>query len=61
MERVQRPAVEEEGGTASYNASSKEQPVVFNHVYNINVPLDSLCSQGWRPRPSMKWSTKTRC
>ncbi|KAB0342921.1 hypothetical protein FD754_019847 [Muntiacus muntjak] len=46
MERVQRPAVEEEGGTASYNASSKEQPVVFNHVYNINVPLDSLCSSG---------------
>ncbi|OWK08196.1 TNR [Cervus elaphus hippelaphus] len=46
MERVQRPAVEEEGGAASYNASSKEQPVVFNHVYNINVPLDSLCSSG---------------
>ncbi|XP_006060419.2 tenascin-R isoform X1 [Bubalus bubalis] len=46
MERVQRPAVEEEGGAASYNASGKEQPVVFNHVYNINVPLDSLCSSG---------------
>ncbi|CAN0570872.1 unnamed protein product [Rangifer tarandus platyrhynchus] len=46
MERVQRPAVQEEGGAASYNASSKEQPVVFNHVYNINVPLDSLCSSG---------------
>ena len=45
-ERVQRQAVEEEGGTTSYNTSGKEQPVVFNHVYNINVPLDSLCSSG---------------
>ena len=45
-ERVQRQAVEEEGGVASYNASGKERPVVFNHVYNINVPLDSLCSSG---------------
>ncbi|XP_069933264.1 tenascin-R isoform X2 [Oryctolagus cuniculus] len=43
-ERVQRRAVEGEGGVASYNTSSKEQPVLFNHVYNINVPLDSLCS-----------------
>ncbi|XP_005867752.1 PREDICTED: tenascin-R isoform X2 [Myotis brandtii] len=45
-ERGQRPAVEEEGGIASYNTSDKEPPVVFNHVYNINVPLDSLCSSG---------------
>ncbi|XP_004596333.2 tenascin-R isoform X1 [Ochotona princeps] len=45
-ERVQGQAAEEEGGVSSYNASSKEQPVVFNHVYNINVPLDSLCSSG---------------
>lgn len=29
-----------------YNASvpSAGQPVVFNHVYNINVPASSLCS-----------------
>ncbi|XP_073903505.1 tenascin-R isoform X2 [Castor canadensis] len=45
-ERVQRQAVEEEGGVSNYNTSSKEQPVVFNHVYNINVPPDSLCSSG---------------
>ncbi|XP_029790979.1 tenascin-R [Suricata suricatta] len=44
--RVQGQAVEEEGGVANYNASGKERPVVFNHVYNINVPLDSLCSSG---------------
>uniref|UniRef100_A0A8C4E4T2 Tenascin R (restrictin, janusin) n=1 Tax=Dicentrarchus labrax TaxID=13489 RepID=A0A8C4E4T2_DICLA len=25
-------------------ATLREQPVVFNHVYNINVPLESLCS-----------------
>ncbi|XP_036090483.1 tenascin-R isoform X2 [Rousettus aegyptiacus] len=43
---VQRQAAEEEGGIASYNASDKEPPVVFNHVYHINVPLDSLCSSG---------------
>lgn len=43
-ERGQRPAVEEEGGMASYNTSDKEPPVAFNHVYNINVPPDSLCS-----------------
>ncbi|KAM5203103.1 tenascin-R isoform 4-T6 [Hipposideros larvatus] len=45
-EKVERPAVEEEGGIASYNASDKEPPVVFSHVYSINVPLDSLCSSG---------------
>ncbi|XP_064132677.1 tenascin-R-like [Loxodonta africana] len=45
-ERVQRQAVEEEGSMANYNTSSKEQPMVFNHVYNINVPLDSLCYSG---------------
>lgn len=43
---VQRQAAEEEGGVVSYNASDKEPPVVFNHVYHINVPLDSLCSSG---------------
>uniref|UniRef100_A0AC11C2C0 Tenascin R n=1 Tax=Ovis aries TaxID=9940 RepID=A0AC11C2C0_SHEEP len=58
MERVQRPAVEEEGGTASYNASSKEQPVVFNHVYNINVPLDSLCSSGLEASAEHEVSTE---
>lgn len=45
-ERVPRQAVEEEGGMGNYSTSSKEQPMVFNHVYNINVPLDSLCSSG---------------
>ncbi|XP_076797562.1 tenascin-R isoform X2 [Arvicanthis niloticus] len=45
-ERVHRQTVEEEGGASSYNTSSKEQPMVFNHVYNINVPLESLCSSG---------------
>ncbi|XP_001373512.1 tenascin-R isoform X1 [Monodelphis domestica] len=45
-ERVRRQVVEEEGGIVNYSASSKEHPMVFNHVYNINVPLDSLCSSG---------------
>lgn len=45
-EGVPRQAAAEEGGVTSYNASDKEPPVVFNHVYNINVPLDSLCSSG---------------
>ncbi|XP_027421206.1 tenascin-R isoform X2 [Bos indicus x Bos taurus] len=58
MGRVQRPAVEEEGGAASYNASGKEQPVVFNHVYNINVPLDSLCSSGLEASAEHEVSTE---
>uniref|UniRef100_A0A671WTR9 Tenascin R (restrictin, janusin) n=1 Tax=Sparus aurata TaxID=8175 RepID=A0A671WTR9_SPAAU len=29
---------------SSANQTMREQPVVFNHVYNINVPLESLCS-----------------
>ncbi|XP_053739847.1 tenascin-R isoform X5 [Synchiropus splendidus] len=28
----------------SGNQTLQEQPLVFNHVYNINVPLESLCS-----------------
>lgn len=26
------------------NETLREQAVVFNHVYNINVPVESLCS-----------------
>lgn len=26
------------------NQTLQEQPIVFNHVYNINVPAESLCS-----------------
>ncbi|XP_010889627.2 tenascin-R isoform X3 [Esox lucius] len=42
--RVRRQAPP--GGPAGQpdNQTVKEQPMVFNHVYNINVPLDSLCS-----------------
>lgn len=42
-ERVQRQVVVEEGGGVNYNISGKEQFVVFNYVYNINVFLDSFC------------------
>ncbi|KAM4605266.1 tenascin-R [Polymixia lowei] len=28
----------------STNQTLKDQPVVFNHIYNINVPVESLCS-----------------
>ncbi|CAG5896721.1 unnamed protein product, partial [Menidia menidia] len=28
----------------SPNQTLREQPLVFNHVYNINVPMESLCS-----------------
>ncbi|XP_005071389.1 tenascin-R isoform X1 [Mesocricetus auratus] len=57
-ERVQRQTVEEEGGTSSYNTSSKEQPMVFNHVYNINVPLESLCSSGLETSAEHEVSTE---
>ncbi|XP_064197737.1 tenascin-R isoform X2 [Anguilla rostrata] len=40
--RVRRQALD--GDVAPGNQTSKDQPMVFNHVYNINVPLESLCS-----------------
>ncbi|NWH63004.1 TENR protein, partial [Geococcyx californianus] len=41
---AERPAVDEEGGLANCSPPIKEQPMVFHHIYNINVPLDSCCS-----------------
>uniref|UniRef100_A0A8D2L7H8 Tenascin-R n=1 Tax=Varanus komodoensis TaxID=61221 RepID=A0A8D2L7H8_VARKO len=43
-ERVRRQAGDEEGGFANTTPPIKEQPMVFSHIYNINVPLDSLCA-----------------
>uniref|UniRef100_A0A8C9SEM9 Tenascin R (restrictin, janusin) n=1 Tax=Scleropages formosus TaxID=113540 RepID=A0A8C9SEM9_SCLFO len=40
--RVKRQVLDGEGPMG--NDTLKEQPFVFNHVYNINVPLESLCS-----------------
>nr|XP_006634783.1 PREDICTED: tenascin-R isoform X1 [Lepisosteus oculatus]XP_015210849.1 PREDICTED: tenascin-R isoform X1 [Lepisosteus oculatus]XP_015210850.1 PREDICTED: tenascin-R isoform X1 [Lepisosteus oculatus]XP_015210851.1 PREDICTED: tenascin-R isoform X1 [Lepisosteus oculatus]XP_015210852.1 PREDICTED: tenascin-R isoform X1 [Lepisosteus oculatus]XP_015210853.1 PREDICTED: tenascin-R isoform X1 [Lepisosteus oculatus] len=42
--RVRRDTAEIEGHLANQSIPMKEEPVVFNHVYNINVPLESLCS-----------------
>ncbi|CAL8366720.1 unnamed protein product [Boreogadus saida] len=44
--RVKRQAPGEESlaSAALSNQSLGEQAVVFNHVYNINVPMESLCS-----------------
>uniref|UniRef100_A0A8C4ZM03 Tenascin R (restrictin, janusin) n=1 Tax=Gadus morhua TaxID=8049 RepID=A0A8C4ZM03_GADMO len=44
--RVKRQAPGEEflASAALSNQSLGEQAVVFNHVYNINVPMESLCS-----------------
>ncbi|CAL8344822.1 unnamed protein product [Merluccius merluccius] len=44
--RVKRQAPGEEllASAALANQSLGEQAVVFNHVYNINVPMESLCS-----------------
>ncbi|XP_029930439.1 tenascin-R isoform X3 [Myripristis murdjan] len=44
--RVRRQALREDGSTSANlaNQTLREQPMVFNHVYNINVPLESLCS-----------------
>ncbi|XP_064004189.1 tenascin-R isoform X2 [Pogoniulus pusillus] len=39
-----RPAVDEGGGLANCSPPTKEQPMVFHHIYNINIPLDSCCS-----------------
>ncbi|XP_069497242.1 tenascin-R [Ambystoma mexicanum] len=45
-ERARTKAVEELGNLANYSLPARSQPMVFNHVYNINVPLDTLCAMG---------------
>ncbi|XP_066548454.1 tenascin-R [Amia ocellicauda] len=50
--RVRRDTTEAEGRLANQSISMKEQPVIFNHVYNINVPLESLCSVDLESAPS---------
>nr|XP_046264235.1 tenascin-R isoform X3 [Scatophagus argus] len=42
--RRQTPGGDQPSSASSTNQTLREQPVVFNHVYNINVPLESLCS-----------------
>lgn len=37
--RIKRQATDGNG-----NINNQSQPMIFNHVYNINVPLESLCS-----------------
>lgn len=37
--RIKRQATE-----SSVNSNNQSGPMTFNHVYNINVPLESLCS-----------------
>nr|XP_030135414.3 tenascin-R isoform X2 [Taeniopygia guttata] len=43
-EPAERTAVDEAGGLANCSPPIKEQPMVFHHIYNINIPLDSCCS-----------------
>ncbi|NWI04242.1 TENR protein, partial [Tichodroma muraria] len=43
-ELAERTAVDEAGGLANCSPPIKEQPMVFHHIYNINIPLDSCCS-----------------
>ncbi|XP_034469008.1 tenascin-R isoform X3 [Hippoglossus hippoglossus] len=42
--RVRRQTPGGDQPPSSTNQTLLEQPVVFNHIYNINVPLESLCS-----------------
>lgn len=42
--RRQTPAGGQAPLASLENQTAREQPLVFNHVYNINVPLESLCS-----------------
>ncbi|XP_026005278.1 tenascin-R isoform X3 [Astatotilapia calliptera] len=42
--RRQTPGGDLPPSDLSANQTLREQPLVFNHVYNINVPLESLCS-----------------
>ncbi|NWY05530.1 TENR protein, partial [Nothoprocta ornata] len=43
-EAAKRPVMDEEGSVANCSPPLKEQPMVFHHIYNINIPLDSCCS-----------------
>uniref|UniRef100_A0A8D2MP57 Tenascin-R n=1 Tax=Zonotrichia albicollis TaxID=44394 RepID=A0A8D2MP57_ZONAL len=43
-EPAQRTAVDEAAGLTNCSPPTKEQPMVFHHIYNINIPLDSCCS-----------------
>uniref|UniRef100_A0A8C0VG04 Tenascin-R n=1 Tax=Cyanistes caeruleus TaxID=156563 RepID=A0A8C0VG04_CYACU len=43
-EPAERTAVDEAGGLTNCSPPIKEQPMVFHHIYNINIPLDSCCS-----------------
>uniref|UniRef100_A0A8C6TG57 Tenascin R (restrictin, janusin) n=1 Tax=Neogobius melanostomus TaxID=47308 RepID=A0A8C6TG57_9GOBI len=42
--RVRRQAPGADLSSSTVNQTLKDQPVVFSHVYNINVPMESLCS-----------------
>ncbi|XP_014900143.1 tenascin-R isoform X2 [Poecilia latipinna] len=42
--RRQIPEGDQFPSASSVNQTLREQPLVFNHVYNINVPMESLCS-----------------
>ncbi|XP_072297564.1 tenascin-R isoform X2 [Eucyclogobius newberryi] len=42
--RVRRQSPEADESLSTVNQTMKDQPVIFNHVYNINVPMESLCS-----------------
>ncbi|NWR21458.1 TENR protein, partial [Emberiza fucata] len=43
-EPAERTAVDEAAGLANCSPPTKEQPMVFHHIYNINIPQDSCCS-----------------
>lgn len=45
--RIKRQATDGSG-----NNNNQSQPMFFNHVYNINVPLDSLCTVDLDPKES---------
>uniref|UniRef100_A0A8C9N5I6 Tenascin R n=1 Tax=Serinus canaria TaxID=9135 RepID=A0A8C9N5I6_SERCA len=43
-EPAERTAMDEAAGLTNCSPPIKEQPMVFHHIYNINIPLDSCCS-----------------
>ncbi|KAJ4936687.1 hypothetical protein JOQ06_001274 [Pogonophryne albipinna] len=42
--RRQTPGRDQPPSASPDNETLRDQPVIFNHVYNINVPSESLCS-----------------
>ncbi|XP_030062602.1 tenascin-R [Microcaecilia unicolor] len=57
-EQVTEGTEEEEGNFVNNSITIKDKPMVFNQVYNINVPLESICSTEVETPPGQETNTE---